>query len=75
MQDAIHVSIAELGRRVQAIENTNPAVTASQVRDLHEDMRDIRDELRSLRRAWYALATAIAGGTAVVALTAWQLSN
>lgn len=75
MQDAIHVRLDDFGRRIDAIERTNPAVTASQVQTLHEDMRDIREELRSFRRAAYALATAIAGGSVIVALTAWQLTG
>lgn len=75
MQDAIHVRLDDFGRRLDAIERTNPAVTASQVQTLHEDMRDIREELRSFRRAAYALATAIAGGSVIVALTAWQLTG
>lgn len=75
MQDAIHVRLDEHSRRLADLERTQPAVVANEVQGIKEDVRDIKDEIRSFKRAAYTLATTIAGGAVVVAFTAWQLGS
>jgi hypothetical protein len=75
VQDAIHVRLDEHARRLAELERTQPAVVASQVQGIKEDLTEIREEIRSFKRAAYSLAISIAGGAVIVALTAWQLGS
>lgn len=71
--EAIGVRLEEHGRRIGEIERTQPAVTASQVRELGQDIIELREEMRALKRALYSLAISITGGAVLFAFTAFQI--
>lgn len=82
--EALRVRVDELYRRVADLEHTQPAVIATEVKGLREDVAELRDDLRNEirelredqkagRRASYATVLSVAGGIAVWAITAWQI--
>jgi len=71
--EAVQVKLDELYRRVADLEHTQPAVIASNVKVLSEDVLELRDEMRALKRALYGLSISIAAGAVVFAFTAFQI--
>lgn len=73
MIDGVQARLEDHGRRLTDLERTQPAVTASEVKALAQDVHDLRDEMRALKRALYGLAFSIAGGAVLFAFTAFQI--
>jgi hypothetical protein len=71
--EAMRARVEDHGRRLDALEASQPAVIAAQVQNLAKDVEDLRDEMRALKRALYGLAISIAGGSVLFAFTAFQL--
>jgi len=71
--EAVQVKLDELYRRVGDLERTQPAVIATNVKALAEDVLELRDEMRALKRALYGLSISIATGAVVFAFTAFQI--
>ena len=67
--DALSARVDDLARRVGRIEDTNPAVTASQVSDIRGDIEELKTEVKGLRRAVIAFAFTVAGSAVGFALT------
>jgi hypothetical protein len=68
------VRLANVERRLEKLYDLEPAVLAHSVRDLHEDVQDLRDEMRSLRRAVVGSAITVAVsavGFAFVVMQTW----
>lgn len=73
--NAVRVQLDEHSRRLDALERTEPAVIANQVKELRADVHDLRDEVKANKRAQWALASAIVVGAVSVALTALQIAG
>ena len=73
MIDAVTVRLEDHARRLHDLESARPAVVANEVANLHRDIGDLREEVRSLRRALYTVALTVAGGAITFAFTAFQL--
>lgn len=79
MQDAIHVRLDAHQERIRKLENTlertQPAVIATEVRQLREDFKELSDKVTANTRAQWALAAAILVGALSVAVTASQIAG
>ncbi len=67
--------LRELERRMGKVEDATAAVPVMQ-RDLaaiHEDSGELRDDVRSLRRALYTTALSIVGGSVMFTFTVFEL--
>jgi len=77
--EAIQVRLAEQDRRLtgleRTLETTQPAVLAVEVRQLRDEVHDLRDELKANKRAQWALAVSILLGALTVAVTASQIAG
>lgn len=69
--DAVQTRLEDFGRRIERLENTEPAVTASEVKGLKEDMAEVKQKVTAMTRALYGLALTVAGSALIVAFTAW----
>jgi hypothetical protein len=65
--------VGNLERRVEYLYNLEPAVMAAEVKGLREEMRDVIDELRGVRKALIGFGLSIAAGAIVFAFTAFQI--
>lgn len=59
----------------RTLERTQPAVIATEVRQLREDFRELSDKVTANTRAQWALAAAILVGALSVAVTASQIAG
>jgi hypothetical protein len=79
LQDAIHVRLDAHQERIRKLENTlertQPAVIATEVRQLREDFKELSDKVTANTRAQWALAAAILVGALSVAVTASQIAG
>lgn len=75
MTDAVRVRLDEHSRRLDALERTEPAVIANQVRELRTDVQELREEVKANKRAQWALASAIVIGALSIAATAIQIAG
>lgn len=77
--DTFQVQLDAQKERIQKIENTldrtQPAVIATEVRQLRADFKDLSDKVTANTRAQWALAAAILVGALSVAVTASQVSG
>lgn len=65
--------LSAIERRIERIESLEPAVVKAQMGDLKDDVFELREDMRAVKRALYGLAISIAGGSALFAFTAFQL--
>jgi hypothetical protein len=77
--DTFQVQLDAQKERIQKIENTldrtQPAVIATEVRQLRADFKDLSDKVTANTRAQWALAAAILVGALSVAVTASQVAG
>lgn len=73
--EAVQVRLEEHHRRLTNLERTEPAVIATEVRELRSDLQELRDEVRANKRAQWALASAIVVGALSIAVTAIQIAG
>lgn len=73
--DAIHVRLEEHSRRLSELERTQPAVIATEVRQLRDEFKDLSDKVTANTRAQWALAAAILVGALSVAVTASSIAG
>ncbi len=73
--EAIQVRLDEHARRLSNLERTEPAVLAVEVRQLRDDVHDLREDLKANKRAQWALAVSILLGALSVAVTASQIAG
>ncbi len=77
--EAFQVSLKEHERRItgleRTLETTQPAVLAVEVRQLRDDVHDLREEIKANRRAQWALAVSILLGALSIAVTASQIAG
>jgi hypothetical protein len=66
-------SLHELDRRLSLVEKTEPAVVAERVSQLIRGLEEVKKEVVGLRKSFYALATSIAGGSLLFAVTMFAL--
>ena len=78
--ERVVTTIEEHARRIVALEETNPALVAQEVRELRGDLaevrvelRDFRDELKANRKATYTVTLAVLAGAISFAFTAFQV--
>jgi hypothetical protein len=71
--DAIQVRLEEHARRIAELERTQPAVTASHVADVQEDVRELKEEMKAQKRALYAVALSVASGAVIFAFSAFTV--
>lgn len=73
--EAVRVRLDEHHRRLTELEHTQPAVIATEVKELREDVRELRDKVAANTRAQWSLAVAIVVGAISLAFTALQVSG
>jgi len=71
--DGIAVRVTRLERDVEKLYTYEPAVVSNSVKGLHEDMAELKDELKGVRRALWGFGLSIAGGAVLFAFTAFQV--
>lgn len=59
--------------RIAKLESHEPAVLAERIQTHMTDLAEMREELRSLRRALYSFALSIAGAAVVFGITVLQV--
>lgn len=59
----------EIARRLGDIESTKPLVLAERLSTLHESVRLLSDEVRTMKRAFYTFALSITASAVLFALT------
>lgn len=71
----IEFRFREIERRMGKVEDATAQVPvmARDIAEIKTDVLEVRDENRSMRRAFYALALSIVGSSIVFALTVNQL--
>ena len=69
-ENGIAVRLTNLERAVHRLERLEPAVVKQQVGDIREDLKEIRDELSTVRRILigFLITFAFAGVSATVAI-------
>lgn len=67
--------LRELERRMGKVEDATASipVMARSIQEIEKDVIEVRDENRSMRRAFYTLALSIVGSSILFALTVNQL--
>ena len=73
--EAVQVRLEEHHRRLSELERTQPAVMASELREVRADIREINDKLTASTRAQWAVAMAIVVGSLSIAVTAIQIAG
>lgn len=73
-------TLEDHSRRLSSLEASHPAVLATEVRELREDiaqvraeLRDFREELHANRRSLYMVTLSVLGGAVAFAFTAFQV--
>lgn len=61
--------LEELLRRVVEIESTKPAVLSERLQNVTEAVRLLSDEVRTMKRAFYAFALSVTGSAVLFAVT------
>ena len=67
--------LGSLETRVQRLEDLDPSVVRQQVKDVTQDVRDLRDDFKAVKQALYTAALTFAGGAILIAVTAWQITG
>lgn len=65
--------LTSLETRVSRMESFEPAVLAERISSHSEDMSELRDEIRSLRRALYTFALSVSLAAIVFGITVMQV--
>lgn len=73
--EAVRVRLDDHARRLSELEQNHPAVQAVELRELREDVRELRDEVKANKRAQWTLAAAIVAGAVTLAFTAVQIAG
>lgn len=68
-------TLEDHARRLSELESAKPAVLANEIRQLREDLHEVRDELRQTKRGLYTVGLTVAGGLVTWALTLYQISG
>jgi transposase-like protein len=71
--DVFQVRLDEHHRRLSELERTQPAVLAAELRELRNDLAEVREEQRATKRALYTVALSVAAGAVTFAFTAFQI--
>ena len=66
-------TIEEHARRLSELEDAKPQVLASEVRQIRQELHDLREDVKATKRALYTVALSVAGGAITFAFTAFQL--
>ena len=85
-QDAIHVRLDEISRRLAELERVEPAVVAGQVRELRRELAEFKDEVRedlkeakednkATRRSLYAVTISVMTAAIIFAFSAFQIAG
>lgn len=69
------VRLEEHSRRLAELERTQPAVIAVEVRELREDVHELRDKVNANTRAQWALASALVAAALSLAFVALQIAG
>lgn len=65
--------ITNLEERIARIERLDPSVLAERIANHSEEFRELREEIKSLRRALYTFAFTVAAASIVFAIGVLQL--
>jgi hypothetical protein len=65
--------LSSLESRVSTLENHEPAVIVERVRTLNGDYEELKNEIRSLRRALYSFALSVALAAIIFGVTMLQV--
>jgi hypothetical protein len=69
----VGLRLQNLERRLDHLYDLKPDVIAAKVADLHDDITDLSDELKGVRRALWGFGLSVAGGAILFAFTALQV--
>ena len=77
--ERVVTTIEDHARRLLSLEAANPALIAQEVRQLRDDLaevraelRDFREELKANRRATYTVSLTVLAGAISFAFSAWR---
>lgn len=65
--------LTSLERRVEKLWDLKPEVVAREVEELNTDIKELRDELRGVRRALWGFGLSIASAAIIFAFSAFQV--
>lgn len=72
-QNGLSTRVGFLERRVDKLENLEPAVVAERVKGVADEIRDLRGEFKAVKRALYAFAISVSLGAIGFAFTVFSL--
>ena len=61
--------IDEMRRRLDTLERLEPAVQKQRIDDLRDDVTDLKNEMRSVRRALYTMGASVLTASILFAVT------
>lgn len=73
--EAVRARLDDHDRRLASLEENHPSILAVEVRELRQDVRDLREEVKANKRAQWALAVSILLGALSVAVSASQIAG
>ena len=62
-----------LEKDVDRLYAMKPEVVADQVKSLHDDIADVRNEVKGVRKALWGTALSVSAGAVIFAVTSFQL--